>query len=342
MAYKAYKVAYLFGAGATHAEVMNSIDNPSQADKELYGLLISHVSDRVMKRANKSITWLKEHENVFASKKGSFNIELLISLFINNRAPDEVISSLKELVQQDIKGVLAIYQRKFYLHKALLELHEKTKDKEELVGVISLNYDTVLDKSFEANGIRPNYSLSTKNNTGIPLLKLHGSFDWTGGVSIDGRKKLVNIIPIGTNKNYLFPPYNFIWGKAYELLKSCDVLRIIGCSLNQNDFGLIDLLYKAHADKKASIKLKIIDFQPSDGFHSIKNNYGFFPDIIEPNPPQERTKLKDSEELLIADINISNSNYGNPFKIWLKAKAMKMLKDEKTIQQTTKYLKKCF
>jgi hypothetical protein len=336
----AYKVAYLFGAGATHAEVMNSIDNPSEADREKYGLLISHVSNRVMKKANEEIAWLKEHEKVFASKKGSFNIELLISLFVNNRAPEKVISSLKELVHEDIKNILAVHQRKFYLHKALLELHNHPNNVEKLTGIISLNYDTVLDKSFVANKITPHYFLSTENKKAVPLLKLHGSFDWVDGVRIDGKKRPVEIIPIGTNKNYLFPPYNFIWGKAYELLKNCDVLRIIGCSLNQNDLGLIDLLYKAHSDKNSSIKLKIIDFQPSNGFHSIKNNYGFFPDIIEPSPPQERTNLKDPEELLIADRQMSDYDYGNPFKIWLKAKALKIIGEQKI--KDTKYLKKCF
>jgi hypothetical protein len=104
--------------------------------------------------------------------------------------------------------------------------------------------------------------------------------------------------------------------------------------------GLIDLLYKAHSDKNSSIKLKIIDFQPSNGFHSIKNNYGFFPDIIEPSPPQERTNLKDPEELLIADRQMSDYDYGNPFKIWLKAKALKIIGEQKI--KDTKYLKKCF
>ena len=151
-------------------------------------------------------------------------------------------------------------------------------------------------------------------------------------MSIDGKKRPVDIIPIGLNKNYLFPPYNFIWAKAYELLKKCDVLRIIGCSLNQTDLGLIDLLFKAHSDKGASIKLSVIDFQPRDGYHPIKNNYGFFPDIVEPIDP-------DDHGLLIADSQIYDYDNGNPFKIWLKAKALQMFSDEE-IQQT-KYLKKC-
>lgn len=339
----AYRVTYLFGAGATHAEVINAADSPDETFREKYGLLITNVSKRVMKKANDSIPWLSQHENVFASKKGSFNIELLISLFENNRAPDHVIRKLKNLVHDDIKQILSDNRRKkFYLHNALLELHNhiQVKETEELTGIISLNYDTILDSAYKVNGLTPHYHLSSEGKDGIPLLKLHGSFDWIKSVTIDGKQRAVDIIPIGTNKNYLFPPYNFIWSRAYELLKKCDVLRIVGCSLNQTDLGLIDLLFKAHSDKGESIKIKIIDFQPINGFHSIKTNYGFFPDIIDPNPPQERTNLNDREELLIADNQMSDYLIGNPFKIWLKAKAQKMLSEDEI--NKTKYLKKCF
>lgn len=337
----AYKVAYLFGAGATHAEVMDSTNNPDEAFREKYGLLISHVSKRVIKKINENIPWMRDHEEIFASRKGAFNIELLISLFENNRVPDYVIRRIKTAVHEDIKNVLSKNRtRKFYLHNALLELHRKRSEKEKLLGTISLNYDTILDEAYKLNDFVPHYCLSSESWDGTPLLKLHGSFDWVKGVSIDGRRRAVDIIPIGINKNYLSPPYNFIWAKAYELLKTCDVLRIIGCSLSQTDLGLLDLLFKAHADKGESIKLKVIDFQPENGYHSMKTNYGFFPDIVEPNPPQERVNLDDREEILIADNGISDYENGNPFKIWLKAKALRMFSEEEI--EKTKYLKKCF
>ncbi|MCC6837245.1 MAG: SIR2 family protein [Bacteroidia bacterium] len=334
----ANKVLYLFGAGATHAEVMNSEADPDQEFKEKYGLLITDVSKRVIKRAHDKIPWLRKHENVFASKKGSFNIELLISLFESNRIPDYVISSIKKEVRDDIKSILSQNRRKkFYLHNALLELHKAIEEKEELLGVISLNYDTILDDAFEKFGYSPNYCFSSETKDGKPLLKLHGSFNWER-INIEGKTKSIPIIPLGSHKNYLFPPYNFIWGRAYELLKKCTVLRIVGCSLNQNDGGLVDLLFKAHSDKTDSIKMKIIDFQPKVGHHSIKSNFGFFPGIVDPNPSQP--DLNDPEEVLIADPQISDYEKGNPFKIWLKAKAKRMLTDEEISK--TKYLKKCF
>ncbi len=325
------KIVYLFGAGATHSEIINLENNPDATFRDNNGLLISNVSTRVMKRAHKKNPWFKKYENVFTSAKGSFNIELLISLFEANQIPDYIISSLKKLVHEDIKKRLSQSRRmKFYLHKALFELHQKIEDRETLLGIISLNYDSVLDEAYEKLFTkRPNYCLTSERDNSLPVLKLHGSFNWNR-IKIYGKLKNISIVPIGINKNYLAPPYNFIWGRAFELLEECDILRIVGCSLNQNDVGLIDLLFKAHLEKRKDIKMEIIDFQPKDSNHSIKNNYGFFPGIINP---------LDIESTLIKDESISNLDVGNPFKIWLKAKAEKMLDSQIS---ETKYLKKCF
>ncbi|MBI5872875.1 MAG: SIR2 family protein [Candidatus Omnitrophica bacterium] len=325
------KIVYLFGAGATHAEIINSESSPDETFRENYGLLIASVSKRVIKRAQRQ-AWFKKHEEIFASAKGEFNIELFISLFEINEMPDYTISSLKKLVQEDIKRVLSNNRRqKFYLHKAFFELHNKIEDREKLLGIISLNYDNIIDEAYEKIlGSKPNYCLTSEAADDKPsLLKLHGSFNWNR-ITIYEKRKKISIIPIGINKNYLAPPYNFIWGRAYELLVKCDVLRIVGCSLNQNDIGLIDLLFKAHRERGKSIEIQIIDFQPPNGHHQIKRNYGFFPSIVEPN------KI---EETLIADETISNCDVGNPFKIWLKAKAEKMLQASEI--NNTKYLKKC-
>jgi len=324
------KVVYLFGAGATHAEIVNITNDPNASYRDKNGLLISNVSKRVMQAARRTI-WFKQKEEVFASSKGSLNIELLISLFENNQIEEKYIRKLKELVENDIKKILTDDMReKFYLHKGLFELHKLIEEQEELLGFISLNYDDVLDRAYkEIFELEPNYCLSTKISENFPLLKLHGSFTWED-IEVYDKKRKISIIPIGINKNYLFPPYNFIWGKAFELLVQCDTLRIIGCSLNQSDLGLIDLLFKAHLERDEQILLEIIDFQPQNSHHAIKTYYGFFPGIIEP---------KDIEGTLIADESISNYEVGNPFKIWLRAKSKKMLDD--SVAETT-YLKKCF
>jgi hypothetical protein len=323
------KIAYLFGAGATHAEIMDSEDAQSENFIKKNGLLISHVSERVMEKAQKK-KWFRERKEIFANK-GKFNIELFISLLEINKIEEDKIAYLKNLIEKDIKkALLKNCKDGFYLHKALFELHknDKTQDKESLLGIISLNYDDILDEAYKAIlEKKPDYCLTSINNGYMPLLKLHGSFNWQD-IEIYGKKTDIPIIPIGVNKNYLTPPYNFIWGRAYELLCECDTLRIIGCSLSQNDVGLIDLLFKAHKTKNMPIEIEIIDFQPNNGRHHIKNDYEFFPNIIEP---------VHIEGNLIADEAIYKDG-GNPFKIWLQAKTKRILKDSE-IEKTT-YLKK--
>jgi hypothetical protein len=325
----AKKIVYLFGAGATHAEIMNLENSPNATYREKYGLLISNVSKRVMNKAQRKV-WFKNEEHILASKQGSLNIELFISLLESNNMPIDKINYLKNLVENDIENILNERKTQFYLHKALLELHNLVEDQEELLGLISVNYDVILDEAYEyLLKYDREYCFTSECSDRIPLLKLHGSFNWKN-ISIYNRAVTIPIIPLGINKNYLTPPYNFIWGQAYELLVNCDILRVIGCSLNQNDIGLIDLLFKAHNQRRSSIEIQIIDFQPLSGHHQIKNNYGFFPNIVEP---------KDLEGTLISDQAISDTNNGNPFKIWLKAKALKMI--EGSIPKT-EYLNKIF
>lgn len=326
----AKKVVYLFGAGATHAEILTlEQDSPSGVFRDRNGLLISNVSQRVIKQAQRK-PWFKRNEDVFTSARGTFNIEMLISLFENNRVSDSHIAYLKNLVQKDIRKRLSLSRKKqFYLHKGLFELHSRIKESELLLGMISLNYDDVLDEAYEkVLGYRPNYCFTAETDDNEPLLKLHGSFNWKS-IVIYGNRKCIPIIPIGMNKNYLAPPYNFIWGHAFELLVRCDVLRVVGCSLSQNDTGLVDLLFKAHLERGTKIDIEPVDFQPLNGHHQIKNNYGFFPGIVNP---------VEIEGTLITDESIYKNDVGNPFKIWLKAKAEKMMGDH--VDQTT-YLKRC-
>ena len=313
----AKRILYLLGAGASHAEVMNTT-NDITADK--YGILISHVSKRVMERAfSTKKLWSKKPLNTIVSRKGDFNIELLISLLETNRIKETVIKELKGFVEDDIKKILSKNRRsKFFLHKSLFELHKKIEEREYLLGLVTLNYDSVADEAYvQIFGQYPNYFRKYEtDDAGKPLLKLHGSFDWE-----------IPIMPIGMNKNYLFPPYNFIWSKAYDLLTRCDVLRIIGCSLNQNDLGLVDLLFKAQINRDKPLEIQLIDFEPKG--EKIKSSYGFLSGLMKPS---------EFEDHMFAVEAIMKGS-GNPFMIWLREKANKMLSKDEILQ--TKYLNKC-
>ena len=269
------KIVYLLGAGATHAELMNLYFDMSSDGNFLdqNSLLLEDVSKRVCRGARKEGDF--KGIGKLLAPVGLSNIELFIGLIEKNRiGPADLIQKLKKRMQRDIQDRLTASRRKkFYLHKALLEMHERDTHEEELTGIISLNYDRVIDEAYGAVFAKePDYCLSfDRPYLNIPLLKLHGGFGLKQG------ETTAPVITPGINKNYLELPYNFIWGRALELLIKCDVLRVIGCSLSQNDLGLIDLLFKAHIKRRESFTVQLIDFDPEN--NRVKEQYGFLSKI---------------------------------------------------------------
>jgi len=307
------KIAYLFGAGATHAELINL---EPDLFREKQGLLIGDVSSRVLEKARADGNYRLNLETVSATS-GSLNIELLISLLENSKIHDWASKTelLKRLVEKDIKAILTPSRtRRFYLHRALLQLHKHKAmlAKEAVIGLISLNYDGVLDQAYEQYYGEPNYCFclddDATTSANVPLLKLHGSFNWNDR-RIRGRRRTIEIIPLGLNKTYLHAPYGFIWNRALELLTRCDTLRVVGCSLSQNDSHLIDLLFKAQLERSAAFEIEVI--APVAAGTAIRENYGFFPKI--------KTLLE------IEDHLIPEREPSNPYKTWLKYKSIKML-----------------
>jgi len=318
----AKKIVYLFGAGATNAELSHIGEDVTEV-----GLLISDVTRRVTIKASETPGFLSPHRMFLERAADSSNIELFISLIEDNAYDianaSGVVDRLKELVEADIKNILTAERlAAFVLHKALFELHDKNEN-ELLIGIISLNYDTVLDDAYKLFHGDPDY-FSDKAGSQVPkLLKLHGSFNWDD-IEANGRRRRIPIIPVGINKNYLRLPYSFIWGRALEVLAACDILRVIGCSLSQNDVQLIDLLFKAHNQKGSPIEIQIISSEVTG--QAIRSKYDFFPKI---------TTAEKIEDTLLPEVKKGT----NVFKEWLRAKGTKVLKEESRIASTI-YLKK--
>jgi len=124
----------------------------------------------------------------------------------------------------------------------------------------------------------------------------------------------------GLNKTYLHAPYIFIWNRALEILIECHTLRVIGCSLSQDDAHLIDLLFKAHLERVEAFDIEIISSDAAG--EGIQKTMGFpwnqDADEIEGNLIPEADPL-------------------NPFKTWLKYKSIAMLEGG---IEGTQYLKK--
>jgi hypothetical protein len=106
---KPSKIVYLFGAGATHAELQNI--EPDLVEKG-HGLLVSNVSSRVIAQASRDKKYLKGVSTV-SGTSGSLNIELLISLIENSKIHDWEYKTrrLETLVQEDIERVLSPPER---------------------------------------------------------------------------------------------------------------------------------------------------------------------------------------------------------------------------------------
>ena len=313
--YEPKKIVYLFGAGATHAELHN-LDQDLVEQKGL-GLLIGDVSKRVIEKARRGKRYIKDIETV-SGTSGSLNIESLIGMIESSKVNDWEYKTrhLKELVEKDIENVLSKFRSElFCLHRGLFELHKHraTATKESLVGLISLNYDDVLDEAYKKYYGPPNYCFSLADKPlprAIPLLKLHGSFNWKG-VNIRGRRRTIEIIPVGAAKSYLHAPYGFIWNRALEVLIGCSTLRVIGCSLSANDTHLIDLLFKAHLERPKAFDIEIISSNVAG--EQIKRNYGFFRGI--------KTLVQ------VDGVLMTGPDPPNPFKEWLKRKSGRMMGD---------------
>jgi len=280
------RVVYLFGAGATQAELDYKGIQSNQ--------LISEVTKRVIEKI-KDDEKLKVLLRDFTTTDRIQNIEHIISMLesIGIRKYTDIAENLRTLFKQDIENCTMIDGKTIdpFLTKALLELQEARKmhELENLNGIITTNYDSLLDRAFNDIYKKVNYGFrhkstvySGEDNSNKFLVKLHGSFNWKFGMPIEVLSDLESVkepketiwIPPGIDKKAEIYPFNIIWGKAYDIL-DCDILRVVGSSLSPNDWGLLSLIFKSQINRDYSVE--IIN-QHHTGEH-IRKNYGFIKNV---------------------------------------------------------------
>ncbi len=285
------KIVYLFGAGSTHAEKLLQCKalkigfNEKGEIKD--GLLARHVSKRVFERFLKEKSKIAQYYGItkysIDEPWGSNvlehgDVELFISLVesLRTEKTQEHAKILRRYFQEDICKNIIVGEKEIIprLHSSLIELHREIKHEESLTGFLTLNYDSIFEKSFKLTRTNVDYGIDVDNNKPPDpsavldkkyLLKLHGSFDWyldskINKISLKPSNRLQDIlwVPPGLNKEYLNYPYNLIHGKAFELLCQCDILRIVGCSLNQNNMGLISLIFRTQKHRRNPYSIEII------------------------------------------------------------------------------------
>ena len=254
------RVVYMWGAGATYAEAkhLGAATSILMSDTEDYG---EGITSRILGRMGSNVI------SSYGSDQG-VDIEKLISLLAASGIDEH--SRLAERMRRayftELKVGLANagVLNNSRLADHLFQLHRNEKFREEVEifsGIITTNHDGLLQlvsqKAFGNVNLGFKFHSSAymdvNSHASPAILQLHGSFAWKFDNPIKVAKlhrqstytDTVWIPPtiLKEAKNY---PFNKLTGLAYELLvKHCDVLRIIGASLTQNDWNILALVFNA-------------------------------------------------------------------------------------------------
>jgi hypothetical protein len=257
---KAKEIVYLWGAGATQAE----IDYLGARKVNLLMRDNDQLGEGVATRILKQIP--KRWKSSFQMDQG-IDIEKLISLLEASTFAEYVrlAEQIRRLYFEDIRNNLASAKVLLnpQLATGLLTMHgnEQFRQRESLSGIITTNHDGLLQLAMHRVSTAVNLGIPFRSKdivpdkTGAPpILQLHGSFTWIFNVPL--RVSLLSeSSPYSPNTVWIPPtilkesksyPFNKLSGLAYELLsRNCDVLRIVGSALTQNDWNVLSLIFNA-------------------------------------------------------------------------------------------------
>jgi hypothetical protein len=258
------KVAYLIGAGSSNGEMRRQ----GFLEKTLLKDLCSQVQE--LSRAENG-----KYERICGALgiPPDQDIEIMISLFesAGNARSEflQIARELRRLYRLILIRKIAKNKVRPIISSTLLRLHMKYgrymgESGEELVGVLTLNNDSLIDQAFcldeTYRGLNYGYPFFSRDfkssRQAPPLLKLHGSFNWridsTSRLSVSPKfesEKARNftgwIAPSVFKTPFGIPVFTRIWKKAEKLLSDCDVLRVIGCSLRKEDIHILSLLFRS-------------------------------------------------------------------------------------------------
>lgn len=268
----AKKVAYLIGAGGSHAcvETLGSSN----------GILMSDLATDLVAGTKRLVESDDQYRpllgvvNEIVNEEADF--EHLITFF--DESPSAVHRAFADGMREVFESVLSerlrqiemeFGRRRASLYTALFDMYNVKGIDESLHGVLTLNYDDYIEVAAAEIRDSPSMDLdfgaSTNEVQRSWLLKLHGSFAWEDGWPIrrraTGSSSRPLWIPPGIRKGKERYPFNLLWGLARDVL-NCDVLRVIGCRLGPSDWDLISLLFStrhANQDRDVPYSIEIID-----------------------------------------------------------------------------------
>ncbi|MFC1563683.1 SIR2 family protein [candidate division KSB1 bacterium] len=342
------KVVYLIGAGATQAELDLQYPTIRVLNEDIKDGIYSVLADEKEEEIASLVNELSQEK---------VDVEQLITLFEFTGIKKHRIFSekLKDLYQKEINDRLSKIdpskeKRKDYvfpkLLSALIDMHDIPDLKEKLCGFVTTNYDNLIEKASKIakGGINYDITIDYDNckqfkykSRLFPIIKLHGSFNWKNGypIKVVDDSEINNIddvlwIPPGVGKKTERYPFGNLWGKGRDLL-DCDILRVIGCSMSRNDWGLISLLFTSQkvVPNDNCFEIELINYLTpckelkSQYIHlSIKDIFSqdYFVNFL-----KNLHSIKDKD--LIAKY-YDNPKDINIFDVWLKSKGESLINND--------------
>jgi hypothetical protein len=345
------RVVYLLGAGATQGSVGFS---GGTANLLMAGLIPDLLVElrALIASATEEKKLLSTFINEVVSEETDFEQLTTFLEDAPSAAHRRLAVQFKEVFFKVLQSKLdatasALGSPRSHLYAALVDMHQVVGNDEQLSGFLTLNYDGFLEHAIETHlgrsvdyGVfveRPDLGLSRP----IRVLKLHGSFSWVDSwpMKLSTVDTAARWIPPGIRKAKGDYPFNTIWGLARELL-DCDVVRIVGCRLDENDWDLISLLFTtmhAHGDGH-TYELEVIG-RPSSA-REIQRRFPYL-------QAKSLLEIKDIGETIIAELlggaparyetldgdqrkiveQSAESKIRNPFEYWLVQKAEALTRD---------------
>lgn len=339
----AKQIVYLFGAGATFAEVkyrnarplvntlMRNIETPD-------GVFLEGIATRVLREFGR-VNPLFDDIGVDQDA----DIEKLISLLTASgvESHSKAAEDLRRFYFQDIRKSLrtAKILRQPKLAMGLLQMHDHPAFKanvESLSAIVTTNHDGLLQVASEKALRAVNVGFPFESNdltyangrSTIPILQLHGSLTWRFAVppklsrlDANGHRHDTMWIPPTVQKESKSYPFNKLLALSYEALsEQCDVLRVVGSSLTQNDWNILCLLFNAQKhrerDRKRSFRIELIMSQK--GGISVSNSCSFLENALAIGSLSdghfgEFKKFEKTDPPF-------DSDWANPFFFWLREK----------------------
>ena len=337
------RVVYLLGAGATQGCISHV---GSQQSLVMSGLAepIFEELQRLAESRYQGHPGITRLVNEIMLHESGFDIEQLITFLEDSPtlAYQEFSSHLRDVFSSvlidrlvEVEQELGVVRSRLYA--ALVDMHAVKGSNESLGGLLTLNYDVLLEHAIVHHlKLAVDYGMPMDNapassGRAITVLKIHGSLGWSREWPISAE---LNVspgvwIPPGLRKPKSDYPFNAIWGLARDML-NCDILRIVGCNLGPNDWDLVSLLFSTRYTHASAPPYRIEVIAEYETVRRIRALFPYLEVLWLPDLPQvgnqivgellgdEPRRFADlPEELQDEVVNQAKRSIGNPFSYWL-------------------------